>query len=481
MDSRLEKFLLVFLLTLFFAQPESRASSEGRDIAGHLGASQDEESGIFVSLDLASLDKDDLQRLRKNTQNVEFVFYRGLASEKNFKIIRRIRAVPRIFDKKAAPGVWYQYKLMVIINGRQFWVKTNQAVKGYRPPSDSSELKLDQLYAYSFRGEDSIRISVTFLGEEALPKRISNSAKIHWQYANHLPKDWTEQNGFYEHSDNTFREKISSGQRKTKTITIPKGEKDTKIWLAIRYLSSNGSSLFFLDSIPIKDLKIIDRAVLQPELEWRFPSIEKIRQGMGEIAENSDRCYGLSFVPYEERQTSSILENHPAVISVMDQPSLPVSYFGFELTACQSKNDKPLDTDCPINLSLAVTPEKIENRSGFLAADYQIPSGKIKFLDSKFAIPRDSIFNTETNNYSTLSKFYGTTGYFVWREIYCNSEADHDLILRVQKRLYEMGYYFEKANGHFNVRTKAAITNYQKALGLPIGNLDKETVERLGL
>lgn len=80
-----------------------------------------------------------------------------------------------------------------------------------------------------------------------------------------------------------------------------------------------------------------------------------------------------------------------------------------------------------------------------------------------------------------MSKYLTGNGHFVWQEINCEDKIGFELIFKVQKLLQRMGYYHGAPEGRFNTRTKAAVTAYQLAMGFPIGNLDKQTLESLGI
>ncbi|MFN0173063.1 MAG: peptidoglycan-binding domain-containing protein [Saprospiraceae bacterium] len=68
-----------------------------------------------------------------------------------------------------------------------------------------------------------------------------------------------------------------------------------------------------------------------------------------------------------------------------------------------------------------------------------------------------------------------------WREVLCGEKAFVTTIRQIQEGLKKEGYYQETADGEMNARTKAALTKYQRDKGLPVGNLDFETLDSLNI
>jgi Putative peptidoglycan binding domain len=67
-----------------------------------------------------------------------------------------------------------------------------------------------------------------------------------------------------------------------------------------------------------------------------------------------------------------------------------------------------------------------------------------------------------------------------FREIIICSSADTTQIIRIQESLKRLHYYRGRINNKLNRRTKKALIKYQKDKGLPIGNLNYETIKSLG-
>jgi Putative peptidoglycan binding domain len=68
-----------------------------------------------------------------------------------------------------------------------------------------------------------------------------------------------------------------------------------------------------------------------------------------------------------------------------------------------------------------------------------------------------------------------------FREIIICSSADTTQIIRIQESLKRLHYYRGRITNKIDRRTKKALTKYQKDKGLPIGNLNVETLKSLGV
>lgn len=85
--------------------------------------------------------------------------------------------------------------------------------------------------------------------------------------------------------------------------------------------------------------------------------------------------------------------------------------------------------------------------------------------------------------YETVTKrqLVKAGGFTEWREVVCSSDVTTDLVKAVQKALKAKGYDPGPADNVMGAKTKAALVKYQKDNGLPVGNLDFETLESLGI
>jgi hypothetical protein len=72
-------------------------------------------------------------------------------------------------------------------------------------------------------------------------------------------------------------------------------------------------------------------------------------------------------------------------------------------------------------------------------------------------------------------------GKVIWTEILCQKDFTKEKIMAVQQALKTSGYEAGTPDGAMGAQTKLALSNFQKDKGLPVGNLDVETLKALGL
>ena len=72
-------------------------------------------------------------------------------------------------------------------------------------------------------------------------------------------------------------------------------------------------------------------------------------------------------------------------------------------------------------------------------------------------------------------------GYTEWREVICEKDIDHFLVEAVQTALQERGFYNGTIGGKMNNRVKEALVAFQTSNGHPVGQLDVETLDGLGI
>ena len=68
-----------------------------------------------------------------------------------------------------------------------------------------------------------------------------------------------------------------------------------------------------------------------------------------------------------------------------------------------------------------------------------------------------------------------------WREVVCGGNITKGLVKNIQEALREKGYDTGEASRSINAETKAALKHFQKDNGLPMGQLDFETLKALGV
>lgn len=72
-------------------------------------------------------------------------------------------------------------------------------------------------------------------------------------------------------------------------------------------------------------------------------------------------------------------------------------------------------------------------------------------------------------------------GYTVWTEILCANKTSSSTIRKLQRALRAEGYSIGVVDGVLGTRTQIALKEFQSDNGLPIGNLNMETLEALGI
>lgn len=85
--------------------------------------------------------------------------------------------------------------------------------------------------------------------------------------------------------------------------------------------------------------------------------------------------------------------------------------------------------------------------------------------------------------YKTVQERYLITkgGYQGWREILCGADLTTSKITEIQKALKAAGFNPGPIDNIFGTQTKEALKAYQRAKGLPVGNLNLETLKSLGV
>lgn len=74
-------------------------------------------------------------------------------------------------------------------------------------------------------------------------------------------------------------------------------------------------------------------------------------------------------------------------------------------------------------------------------------------------------------------------GFTEWKQVVCAADLDKNFYMKVQNALIERNYDIGSAgaDGVFGRSSKAALVKFQKDNGLPVGNLDFETLTALGI
>jgi len=109
---------------------------------------------------------------------------------------------------------------------------------------------------------------------------------------------------------------------------------------------------------------------------------------------------------------------------------------------------------------------------------------QFKIVSRELLVEAEKIIEIETPaTYKTVQKrvLVEKGGYQVWREILCGNDLTVEKIIQIQRALQVKGYNPGPIDDVFGPLTKAALVQYQKDKGLPVGNLNMETLESLGV
>lgn len=116
--------------------------------------------------------------------------------------------------------------------------------------------------------------------------------------------------------------------------------------------------------------------------------------------------------------------------------------------------------------------------------------------DQSSAIALGSILPAEQGKCYAKCKIKSTDELVEWREVVCANQITPSLIKQIKTALHELDYAVEtekKAISYYKRKrqkeskyeldeaTKSALVSFQKDHGLPIGQLDFETLQKLGI
>lgn len=86
----------------------------------------------------------------------------------------------------------------------------------------------------------------------------------------------------------------------------------------------------------------------------------------------------------------------------------------------------------------------------------------------------------EYRNIEKVTKIEGEGG-TEWRAVVCENEISSSLIRKIQLELKRRDYYIGELSSVFDPKTKSALVALQRKENLPIGNLDFDTLDFLGV
>jgi hypothetical protein len=97
-------------------------------------------------------------------------------------------------------------------------------------------------------------------------------------------------------------------------------------------------------------------------------------------------------------------------------------------------------------------------------------------------VVKDTMLNKEFRMQEFIvDKLVVKGGYSDWKEVICDSDVNTDFIINLQEALTHHKYYTGVLSGNFDSDIKTALVKCQKENGLPVGSLDFETLDFLGV
>ncbi len=169
---------------------------------------------------------------------------------------------------------------------------------------------------------------------------------------------------------------------------------------------------------------------------------------------------------------------------VMVTPSTTKWVKGKADAGCLSANPQDCQVMCLVEVPAVyktVTKRVLKNeaytRTESIPMQYKIKTRQV-------IVQPERVVEEETPaTYKTIQKrvLASKGGYEVWREILCGDDLTSAKIASIQRALQSKGYNPGPIDNIFGSRTKNALIQYQKDKGLPVGNLNLETLRALGV
>lgn len=97
-----------------------------------------------------------------------------------------------------------------------------------------------------------------------------------------------------------------------------------------------------------------------------------------------------------------------------------------------------------------------------------------------FVVVTDTL---QTDNYKIVtenkSELVNKGGFTEWRNVLCEKDITTEVSTQIQEALKQRGYYQGEITGEIKKDTRNALVNFQKDNGLPVGQLDFDTLFEL--
>ncbi|MFN5236851.1 MAG: peptidoglycan-binding domain-containing protein [Bacteroidota bacterium] len=144
-------------------------------------------------------------------------------------------------------------------------------------------------------------------------------------------------------------------------------------------------------------------------------------------------------------------------------------------------------TEVPIG-EATVTPEYVTVKKNVMVSPPAIREETVPAETAPFnvkSVKKEASLKSEDvpAEYITVTrrKLVRPGGFTAWREVLCPDRMPAYTIKQVQAALLKAGYFQGTPDNVMGERTKSALAKFQKDKGLPVGNLDLETLKALGI
>lgn len=129
------------------------------------------------------------------------------------------------------------------------------------------------------------------------------------------------------------------------------------------------------------------------------------------------------------------------------------------------------------NVARQVLKTRASYREEIIPAEYKAVTAKV------IITPATTRTEMTPPEYVTVTKrkLVRPGGFTEWREVLCGEKVTGYTVRQIQDALRKAGYYKGISNNTMSPATKEALVKFQQNKGLPIGNVDFETLKALGV
>ena len=153
--------------------------------------------------------------------------------------------------------------------------------------------------------------------------------------------------------------------------------------------------------------------------------------------------------------------------------SIREEYVPAEYKAVTVRRNDPLQT----SVSRQVLKTPASYREEYVPAEYKAVTARVQ------KTPATTRIEMTPPEYITVTKrkLVRRGGFSEWKEVLCGEKVTGYTVRQIQDALRKAGYYKGTSDNTMGPGTKAALTKFQQDKGLPVGNIDFETLKALGV